>query len=230
MKLLGSLPLFHQPGERFTYGLNTDLLGYLIEVISGTSLDTFFRQRIFEPLGMKDTYFYLPVSKHARLVALHTEDKAQNKKLVKATGVQYLNGNFYPDYPKLKGTYFSGGGGLSSTAYDFGVFMQMLLNGGSYNARRILSPASVRMMTTNQIGSLSHGAGNKFGLGFEIVEPGNQTTPMSVGSYSWGGMFSSSYWLDPKEKMAAQLFINQYPMSHGEIHNEFKRLVYAAIK
>ncbi|HVG16661.1 MAG TPA: serine hydrolase domain-containing protein [Chitinophagaceae bacterium] len=229
MKLLGSLPLFHQPGERFTYGLNTDLLGYLIEVISGINLDQFFRQRIFEPLGMRDTYFYLPPSKHSRLVALHTEDDAQNKKLVKAIGVQKLNGNFYPDYPNLKGTYFSGGGGLSSTAYDYGVFMQMLLNGGSYKGKRIISPATVRMMTTNQIGSLSIGGGNKFGLGFEIVQP-NNSKPLSPGSYLWGGMFSSSYWIDPKEKMVVQLFLNQYPMSHGEIHNKFRSVVYAALK
>lgn len=230
MKLLGSLPLFHQPGERFTYGLNTDLLGYLIEVISRTTLDQFFQKRIFEPLVMKDTYFYLPSSKQSRLVALHTEDKAQNNKLIKATGVQNLNGNFYPNYPNLKGTYFSGGGGLSSTAHDFGLFMQMLLNGGSYKGKRVLSPASVRMMTTNQIDSLSLGAGKKFGLGFEIVQESSKTTPLSVGSYSWGGMFSSSYWIDPKEKMVAQLFLNQYPMSHGEIHNKFKSLVYAALK
>jgi len=231
MKLLGSLPLFHQPGERFTYGLNTDLLGYLIEVISNLSLDQFFRQRIFEPLGMKDSYFYIPSSKHSRLVALHTEDKAQDKKLVKATGVQSLNGNFYPDYPNSKGTYFSGGGGLSSTAYDYGLFMQMLLNGGSYKGNRLVSPASVRMMTTNQIGSLSVGAGNKFGFGFEIVQEGNKDkTPLTAGSYLWGGMFSSSYWIDPKEKMVAQLFLNQYPMSHGAIHDKFKSLVYAALK
>lgn len=229
MKLLGSLPLFNQPGEQFTYGLNTDLLGYLIEVVSGMPLDRFFKQRIFDPLGMKDTYFYLPPSKHSRLVALHTENR--EKKLEKAADSTYMNGIFYSDFPNSEGTYFSGGGGLSSTAYDYGVFMQMLLNAGVYNGRRLLSPASIRMMTSNQIGQLTVGSGNKFGLGFEIVPENNEgKSLLSVGSYSWGGMFSSSYWIDPKEKIVAQLFINQYPNSHGEIHNKFKSLVYAALE
>ncbi len=228
MKVLGSQPLFNQPGEQFTYGLNTDLLGYLIEVISGTPLDQFFKQRIFDPLGMKDTYFYLPASKRSRLVALHTEDK--EKGLIKAPDSLNLNGTFYSDYPKTEGTYFSGGGGLSSTAYDYSIFMQMLLNGGVYNGKRLLSPATIRMMRSNQIGQLEIG-GNKFGLGFEIVPENNEgRSPLSAGSFSWGGMFSSSYWIDPKEKIVAQLFINQYPNSHGEIHNKFKSLVYAALE
>ena len=229
MKILGGLPLFHHPGEKWTYGLNTDLLGYLIEVVSGMNLAEFFSKRIFEPLGMKDTYFYLPSSKHNRLVALHTEDREQ--RLVKAPASLALNGPFYPDYPNTEGTYFSGGGGLTSTAYDYAVFMQMLLNGGIYNGKRVLSPASVRMMTSHQTGKTDFGGGNHFGLGFEIVAETNAgKSPLSPGSYSWGGMFSSSYWIDPKEKIVAQLFINQYPHSHSEIHNKFKAVVYGAVE
>ena len=229
MKLLARTPLFHQPGEQWTYGLNTDLLGYLIEVISGWSLDRFFREKIFEPLGMKDTYFYLPPSKYARLISLATEDK--EKKVLKAPATININGTFYSDYPKSEGTYFSGGGGLSSTAYDYAIFMQMLLNNGIYNGKRILSNTSVRLMTTNQVRDLSFRNGNGFGLGFEIVtQEGSARTPFSLGTYSWGGMFSSIYWIDPKEKIVAQLFINQYPMSHGEIHDKFKALVYQAIE
>jgi len=228
MKILGGLPLFHQPGERWTYGLNTDLSGYLIEVVSGMSLADFFSKRIFQPLGMRDTYFYLPAAKHNRLVTLYTEDK--DKKMLKAASSLPLNGEFYSDYPNSEGTYFSGGGGLSSTAYDYAVFMQMLLNEGIYNGKRILSPASVRMMTSNQIGELNFG-GNYFGLGFEIVAEKNAgESPLSPGSFSWGGMFSSSYWIDPKEKIVAQLFINQYPHSHGEIHNKFKAVLYGAME
>ncbi len=228
MKVLGSMPLFHQPGEKFTYGLNTDLLGYLIEVVSGTSLDQFFRQRIFEPIGMKDTYFYLPAEKYNRLAQLYTEDK--EKKLMKAPDTSNLNGTFYANYPALNGTYYSGGAGLSSTAYDYALFMQMLLNGGSYNGKQLLSPVSVHMMTSNQIGQLTVSNGDKFGLGFEIVpEANNGRTPVSVGTFSWGGAFSSSYWIDPKEKIVAQLFINQMPMSHGDIHEKFKALVYQAL-
>jgi CubicO group peptidase (beta-lactamase class C family) len=229
MKILGGLPLFHQPGERWTYGLNTDLLGYLIEVVSGMNLADFFSKRIFEPLGMKDTYFYLPSSKHGRLVTLYTENN--EKRLTKAPASLPLNGDFYPDYPNSKGTYFSGGGGLSSTAYDYAIFMQMLLNEGIYNGKRILSPASVRMMTSNQIGQIDFGGGNHFGLGFDIVTKANAgKSPLSPGSFSWGGMFSSSYWIDPEEKIVAQLFINQYPHSHGEIHDKFKAVVYGAIE
>jgi len=229
MKALGSLPLLHQPGEQFTYGLNTDLLGYLIEVISGTSLDEFFSKRIFEPLGMKDTYFYLPASKKSRLAVLYTEDK--DRKVMKAPDTMNITGNFYSNYPNSNGTYFSGGGGLCSTAYDYAVFMQMLLNGGQYNGKRILSKSSVRMMTTNQIGQINLSSGNKFGLGFEIVPESNSgKSPLPEGSFFWGGMFSSIYWIDPKERIVAQLFINQYPDSHTDIQNKFKELVYQAIE
>jgi CubicO group peptidase (beta-lactamase class C family) len=180
---------------------------------------------------MKDTYFYLPAAKRSRLVSLTYEDRAQNRKIIKAPATYNMNGTFYSNYPATEGTYFSGGGGLSSTAYDYSLFMQMLLNGGTYNNKRIISPSSVRMMTTNQIGNLSLGSGNKFGLGFEIIPEGNEgKVPLSVGSFFWGGMFSSTYWIDPKEKIVAQLFINQYPMSHSEVHNKFKNLVYAALQ
>jgi CubicO group peptidase (beta-lactamase class C family) len=228
MKKLGSLPLFHQPGEKWTYGLNTDLLGYLVEVISGMPLDKFFRTYIFEPLGMKDTYFYLPKEKYGRLATLYTEDSTNHT--VKMPAHISINGDFTRDYPNTEGTYFSGGGGLSSTAYDYAIFMQMLLNGGTYNDKKILSSSTLRMMTMNQIGALSLNHGNKFGLGFEIItEESSAFTPVSVGGFDWGGMFSSSYWIDPKEKIVAQLFVNIYPNHHGELADKFKALVYQAI-
>lgn len=228
MKKLGPLPLAHQPGEKFTYGLNTDLLGYLVEVLSGMSLDTFFKKRIFEPLGMNDTYFYLPAEKSNRLATLYTED--EGKQVQKAQSTMNVNGTFYSDYPKMNGTYFSGGGGLSSTAYDYAVFMQMLLNDGLYNGKRLLSRNTVRIMTTNQIGDLKLGHGNAFGLGFEIVTgEGSAFSLRPAGAFSWGGMFSSSYWIDPKEKIVAQFFLQLYPNSHGDIHEKFKTLVYQAL-
>ncbi|MFI5153214.1 MAG: serine hydrolase domain-containing protein [Chitinophagales bacterium] len=228
MKILAKLPLFHQPGEKWTYGLNIDLLGWLIEIISGMSFDQFLRKNIFIPLGMKDTYFYLPREKYSRLAMLYTEDSTHH--ILKAPLHENINGDFYRDYPNTPGTYFSGGGGLSSTAYDYAIFMQMLLNGGEYNGKRILSRNSIRMMTMNQIGDLELGE-NKFGLGFAIVteRASGRSTPQSVGSYSWGGMFSSSYWIDPKEKIVAQLFLQLFPNSHQEIHDKFKLFVYQAI-
>jgi CubicO group peptidase (beta-lactamase class C family) len=200
MKILGGLPLFHQPGEKFTYGLNTDLLGYLVEVVSGLPLDKFFQTRIFEPLGMKDTYFYLPKAKYTRLATLYAEDSTGH--VAKMPGHFALNGDFYRDYPNTEGTYFSGGGGLSSTAYDYALFMQMLLNG----------------------------KGDKFGLGFQLVTPESSGYSIApAGTFSWGGMFSSQYWIDPKEKIVGQIFFNVFPYSHGELHTKIKTLIYAAI-
>ena len=227
MKILGGLPLMHQPGEKWTYGLNTDLLGYLVEVVSGISLDEFFRKKIFEPLGMKDTYFYLPKDKQSRLATLYAEDSTGH---IQKDGETYqLNGIMYVNYPDMDGTYYSGGGGLSSTAYDYSIFMQMLLNGGEYNGKRILSRSTIRMMTSNQISDLDVGDA-KFGLGFGIYtdKTAARKSP-STGTFYWGGMFSSSYWIDPKEKIIAQFFLQQYPNSHGEIHDKFQSLVYQAI-
>lgn len=227
IKKLAKLPLGHQPGEKFSYGLNTDVLGYLVEVASGMPLDQFFRKRIFDPLGMKDTYFYIPKEKQNRLVVLYGEDDA--KQVIKKDKTFNLNGTWISDYPSASGTYFSGGGGLSSTAYDYSLFMQMMLNKGSYNGHRLLSPTSVEMMTMNQTAQFGLPDAN-FGLGVGITTKKEEAKlGMSPGSYQWGGMFSSSYWIDPEKHIIGQLFINQLPMSHGEIHDKFKALVYAAL-
>jgi CubicO group peptidase (beta-lactamase class C family) len=223
MNALGALPLVHQPGERFTYGLNTDVLGYLIEVLSGQSLDQFLRTRLFEPLDMKDTYFYLPAEKHNRLAVLYTEDAQKN------TIRNPVRNNQTPDYPKLKGSYFSGGAGLSSTAYDYAVFLQMLLNGGEYNGKRILSPATVRLITTNQIGDVNQGD-NKFGLGFSITTTkGAAKLGVSEGAYDWGGIFGTTYWVDPQTGIVALLYTQKYPNSNGNLNDKFRVLVYQAI-
>lgn len=225
MNALAKLPLVHQPGERFTYGLNTDVLGYLIEVLSGKPLDVFFQERIFTPLGMKDTYFNLPAGKQNRLVKLYTENK--DKKTIPADKKNSFR--LDPDYPKGKSNYFSGGAGLSSTVYDYAVFLQMLLNGGAYNGKRILSPATVRLMTSNQIGEVNQGD-NKFGLGFGIVtEKGAARTALSVDSYEWGGIFGTTYWIDPKEGIIALLYTNKYPNSYGDLGNKFKKAVYETV-
>ncbi len=226
MKILAKLPLFHQPGERWTYGLNTDVLGYLVEILSGMSLDQFFRKRIFEPLGMKDTYFYLPQEKQQRLVTLYTEDSTG--KAMKMPPTKWLNGNFYRDYPNSNGTYYSGGGGLSSTIYDYAVFLQMILNGGTYNGKRLLSRNTVRMMTMNQVGDLRNP--NKFGLGFGVTtEKGSALIPTNEGTFDWGGMFATTYWVDPKEKLIGLFYRNVYPTRQWGFGDKFKVLVYQAI-
>jgi len=133
------------------------------------------------------------------------------------------------DYPLRKKTYFSGGGGLSSTIYDYGVFLQMLLNGGQYNGVRILSRNSVRMMTMNQIGDLSLGE-NKFGLGFSIVtDSSSRLFPSQVGTYAWGGAFSTMYFVDPIEKMVVLLYRQMWGTHGPDIDNTFRVLVYQAL-
>jgi CubicO group peptidase (beta-lactamase class C family) len=220
IKLLGKMPLVHQPGERFTYGLNTDVLGYLVEVLSGMSLDEFFKTRIFEPLGMNDTYFYLPSEKASRLVKVATED--QNGHLITPASQ-------FTDYPLSGGTYFSGGAGLCSTVKDYAIFLQMLLNHGEYNGKRFLSRRTVDLITSNQIGNLNLGK-NKFGLGFEITTAeGQAKLGISEGSFSWGGYFGTIYWADPQENLVCLMFIQQSPLRHSEIQDKFRALVYQAI-
>lgn len=224
---LGALPLFHNPGERFTYGLNTDVLGYLVELTSGMSLDNFFRKRIFEPLGMADTYFSIPREKQNRLVVAYIPDSTG--KLRKIADVEEMNGSLNIDYPKTETTYFSGGAGLSSTVYDYAIFLQMMLNGGQYDGKRILSRHSVRMMTTNQIANLTLGD-DVFGLGFSIVTTrGSAKTPAPEGCFSWGGAFATSYWVDPKEKIVALIYKQVLGDNYGETNDKFKVMVYSAM-
>lgn len=221
---LGKMPLVHEPGEKFTYGLNVDVLGYLVEVLSGKSLDVFFKERIFEPLGMKDTYFYLPPQKRDRLVKLYSED--ENGKMIVAEN----RPGFDNDYPKADGVFYPGGAGLASTAYDYAVFLQMLLNGGQYNGKRILSPAVVNLMIQNQIGDLYAGR-KKFGLGFAITTDKEAARiPVSIGSFDWGGIFGTTYWADPKEKIVGLLMTQKFPNSAGgEMADKFKVLVYQSV-
>jgi len=225
MKKLGKLPLLFNPGEKWMYSLGDDVLGYVIEVVSGLPLDVFMRKRIFEPLGMKDTWFYLPKDRQSRLVTVYTHD---------STGMHPMGSDFVlgehvePDYPNKDLGYFSGGGGLSSTVYDYAIFLQMLLNGGTYNGKQILSRNTVRMMTSNQFQDDKLGL-NPFGLGFGITTPtASAGTPKNAGTFEWGGAFGTMYWADPKEKIVALLFFNKIPLviNPGDV---FTMLVYQGL-
>lgn len=221
IKALGALPLKHQPGERWTYGLNTDVLGYLVEIWSGMSFDRFLKTRIFDPLGMKDTYFYLPENKHNRLVALHGNRDGKVYKL-KSPAYDALDA----DYPKLRGTYFSGGAGLSSTAEDYARFLQLFLNGGTFNGNRLLSRKTVELILTDQLPELD----NEFGLGFGLeTEKNDYRSPVSIGSFSWGGAFSTQYWADPQENLIGIIYTNIYNNPNGFINEKFKVLTYQAL-
>jgi len=221
IRILGKQPLVHQPGEKFTYGLNVDVIGYLVEILSGQKLDQFMKTRLFDPLGMEDTWFYLPEEKQSRLVKVNTEDA--DRTVVPMPQQDFVN------YPLTKGTYFSGGAGLSSTTKDYATFLQMLLNMGEYNGKRLLASRTVELITSNQIGDLNVGK-DKFGLGFEITtEDGQAVLGISEGSFAWGGYFGTTYWADPEERLVCLLFMQQSPLSRGEIQNKFKAMVYQAL-
>lgn len=222
MKVLGTLPLKHHPGENYTYGLNTDVLGYLVEVLSGQPLDRFFAERIFRPLGMTDTHFYLPRDKHGRLVSLY---ETNEKGLHRMTRSAYDRVD--PDYPKLEGTYFSGGAGLSSTAEDYARFLQLFLNNGIWNGQRVISRKTVELMLTNQI---QPPLTNQFGLGFGLeTDKNDHESVLSKGSFNWAGAFNTHYWADPKERLVGIIFTNMYNSPYWNLGDRYKVLVYQAI-
>ncbi len=225
MNVLAKLPLKNQPGEKFLYGLNTDLLGCLIEVISGTNLDDFLRKNIFEPLGMKDTYFNVPAAKASRMATVYTEDKDHH--IIKWS---HEFRNIDPDYPMMNTKYFSGGAGLSSTAFDYAIFLQMLLNGGKYNGHQILAPRIVEMMVSGQLAPNVFGDDN-FGLGFAITsEISAAKQPRNKGSFAWGGYYGTTYWADPKAHLICLILTQQNPNSHGDLSEKFETIVYSSLK
>src|ERR1700722_14044644 len=221
MEALARLPLVHQPGEKWTYGLSVDLLGCLVEVISGMNLEDYLRKRLFVPLGMIDTWFNVPAGKASRLVPVYTEDSMH--RLRPYTGEV---AGIAPDYPLRHKRYFSGGAGLTSTAWDYAVFLQMLLNGGIYNGVRIHAPRTVQLMTSNQLTLAFNGTDN-FGLGFGITNAfsaGRQ--PFNEGSFWWGGYFGTTYWADPKAHLVCLIMTNVYAISHGDLASKLEQVVY----
>ncbi len=200
VKKLARLPLHHNPGEKYTYSEGLDVLGYFIEVVSGKPFDVFLRERLFDPLGMNDTWFYLPDNKASRLV---TVQKPENGKWV-----PYPVTFYDPAYP-VKGAkrFFSGGAGLSSTAKDYATFLQMYLNGGELNGVRILSRTTVQSIMGNQTGNLWGGTAKHYGLAFGVVTPAGQDAGGigSTGTFDWGGYFNTQYFADPQEQVIGVL-------------------------
>jgi CubicO group peptidase (beta-lactamase class C family) len=222
MKILGTLPLKHNPGEQYTYSLSIDVLGYLVEVWSGQTFEQFLTTRIFKPLGMNDTYFYLPADKQNRLVSLYETTKGTVNKV---TGTIFDKVN--PDYPKLAGKYYSGGAGLSSTVEDYAKFLQLFLNKGEFNGVRLLSRKTVELMLTNQV---QPPLTNQHGLGFGLeTEKNDYQSILSMGSFQWGGAFNSQYWADPKEKLIGLVYTNMYTGPNGNTGDKFKIFTYQAI-
>jgi CubicO group peptidase (beta-lactamase class C family) len=223
---LSKLPLNFQPGEAWEYGPATDVVGRLVEVISGQTLDDYFRKRIFDPLEMHDTYFYMPASKVGRLAALYRPGPDKKIQLAEAPDLKSR-------WIKEPHVYFSGAGGLVSTAADYFRFQQVMLNGGELNGVRLLGRKTVELMTTNHIGDLPiwlTGPGYGFGLGYSVVKDvGAAGMPASKGSYGWGGAFCTYFWVDPQEEMIGIVMAQVRPYTHLNIRQEFQVLACQAL-
>jgi CubicO group peptidase (beta-lactamase class C family) len=239
VRKLAKLPLLHQPGSVYEYGLNTDVLGCLVEVVSGTTLDRFFRERIFTPLGMKDTQFFIAPAQRSRMASLYIPDGKGGIARAADETIRWGTLMFAANLPyQDQRTYFSGGAGLTSTAMDYLRFMQMLLNGGVLDGNRVLGPKSVELMRTNAIGSISlwdrldpaatGNLGDKFGLGFGIRSERGLTELGSVGEFMWAGIYNTRYWMDPKEDLAI-VFMSQRIPRMPDIEEKVHAAVYQAI-
>ena len=222
---MASLPFAAHPGERFVYGYNTDILGAVIERVSGQSLDTFLRKAIFDPLGMHDTHFYLPADKVGRLATVYSAT-AGGLKRAPEPGLGIGQGH-YVTGPRVS---FSGGAGLLSTARDYARFLQMMLNGGSLDGRRVLSRKSVELMTVDHLNGIPFRAGQGFGLGFSVVtDLGARGQPGSEGEFGWGGAYHSTYWVDPQEGLVVVYLTQLIPANGLDEHSKLRALVYQAL-
>ncbi|WP_089156800.1 serine hydrolase domain-containing protein [Micromonospora sp. NBS 11-29] len=231
---LARLPLLFQPGTSWNYGVSTDLLGRLVEVVSGQSLDAFFTERILRPLGMADTRWWVDAPDAKRLAALYAPHPATGQ-AVRADGIGRA--------ALVEPGWHSGGGGLVSTAADYHRFTQFLLRGGELDSVRLLGPRTVRFMTRNHLpggrdlASFSPEGfsetvldGIGFGLGFAVVlDPVPSRVPSSVGEYYWGGLASTAFWVDPVEEVTALLFTQLMPSSTYPLRSQLRQLVYSAL-
>jgi CubicO group peptidase (beta-lactamase class C family) len=217
---LGRIPLLHQPGTRWEYGRSTDVIGRLVEVLSGQPLSVFFEEHILAPLGMVDTAFHVPQRHHSRLAEAFAKDPDSG------APVQLLDVRTAPNFE-------SGGGGLVSTACDYARFLQMLLNGGTFNGCRLLSRKTIELMTADHLGPITGAPdlllpGHGFGLGFAVrLHAGMTHLPGSIGLYYWGGLAGTTFWVDPAEQMFALMLI-QAPGQRHYYSTLFRDLVYAA--
>jgi CubicO group peptidase (beta-lactamase class C family) len=226
MERLGTLPFVAQPGEAWVYGYNTDILGCIAEKASGQPLDQLIRTRITVPLDMKDTMFYLPAAERERLVAVYASNAEGGGKIFRAPDGPLGQGN-YVDGPRKN---FAGGAGLLSTARDYARFLEMIRRGGELDGVRILSPRTVELMTTNQIGTLHSTDGLGYGLGFETTDRYGANGMDSVGAFGWGGAYGSNYRVDPKSHLVLVMMINQMPLGATTVRERFPTLVYQALQ
>ena len=227
VRRLATVPLNYHPGEKWEYSRATCVVGRLVEVISGQTLDEFFRERIFGPLGMHDSYFYLPEEKLDRFVAQYTPGEDNNK--IELVDAPTADSRFVRE-PHV---YFMGSGGMVSTAPDYWRFQQMMLNGGELNGVRILGRKTVELMTVNHTGDLPiwlRGPGSGFGLGYSVItDRGDANSMSSVGSFGWGGAYCTYFWVDPEEEMIGIIMTQVRPYTHLNIRQDFNVLANQAI-
>lgn len=225
---LSELPLLYQPGTQFNYSVSTDVLGHVVERVSGQSLSDFFQQRVFEPLDMRDTAFHVPAEKTDRFIHNY------GPKVI-GEGLRVIDDSSESKYLEAP-AYFSGGGGLVSTARDYIRFCQMLLNKGELNGRRLLASTTVNEMTRNQLPDEAYPVelngrreGVGFGLGFSVVTERTEWTKSAhVGEYGWGGAASTHFWISPKDDLAVVVLTQHMPFRFL-LEDAVKPLVYDAI-
>ena len=224
IRRLAKQPLLHEPGTAWKYGLSTDVLGWLVEIVSGKTLAEFFEEDIFVPLGMKDTHFFLPEEKVPRLASVYRLRSDGNLRELSAEPIEegpvVLSTSYHYRGPR---TYFSGGAGLVSTVDDYHRFCQMLVNGGELDGVRLLKPETVREMTTNQIGELNVGDG-KFGFGFSVQ------TKDTVGAFGGGGFFFTALWIDPEPELIGIFMAQLWPNQRSRVDDNFRSAVDRAIR
>jgi CubicO group peptidase (beta-lactamase class C family) len=231
---LTRIPLLYEPGTRWNYSVSVDVLGRLVEVLSRKSFDQFLQERIFNPLNMRDTGFYVPPNKKERFAKLYspTKDGKIQPAAICATRQECTEKfpNAVPSYLEPP-TLFSGGGGLVSTAHDYLSFCQMLLNQGQYDGKRLLSRKTVQLMNSDNLGTIpGMGPGYGFGLGFAVSKaPGEAGMMGSPGEYNWGGAAGTRFWIDPQEELIGIFMIQILPHTGLEYGSEFRVLTYQSI-
>ncbi len=211
VKIMTGLPLKFQPGTAWEYGLSIDVAGYLVEVLSGVPLDEYFKSKIFDPLHMDDTGFYVPEEKHDRFTQVYSVDGEGNLK----------TGGFMAEAFKKPAVLFSGGGGLVSTMDDYLTFCRMLLNGGTLNGVKILEESTVKMIMSDQ---LPETASYQEGMGYGLAGQVN----LETGEYSWAGAASTNFWIDPSNQMIIICYAQLMPSDHSYA-NEFNGIVKSAL-
>ena len=218
---IGRLPLLFHPGESWAYGFSTDVLGRLVEVVSGVALAEFFQTRIFDPLGMHDTHFYLPPVKVGRLARVYTRTGSGD--------LEWFPAEYPYDGPSA---FLSGGAGLTSSILDYARFLQMMSQRGTLNGERILGPRTVDLMTGNHIGEgiTTHGPGYGFGLGFDVhADAGLSGSPKGIGAYAWGGYWHTAFWVDPGAELFVIMMAQLIPSDHVDTGEKLPHLVYQAL-